>query len=145
MNEETYERVGQMQDEEMPGARGTAFSALVGVSHRVPVVKVRGEVDLATVPQLLEAIGIAGSQLDGRPILAVDLRETEFLEVTGVSNLVEQAHAMEGLGGELRIVVPRDGPVARVFGLLGTDRILDLHHELDLDLSTDEHSDEQAS
>lgn len=144
MNEETYERVEQTRTEEMPGAGATAFSALISISHRVPVAEVRGEVDLATVPQLLQAIGIAGSRLDGRPILAVDLRETEFLDVTGVSNLVEQAQAMEGLGGELRLVIPEAGPVARVFGLLGIEEILDLHHELDLKPSTDEHSDEQA-
>lgn len=139
MNDETYGHTRkQMHGEGVYPAGGLAFSALVSISHSVPVVQVRGEVDLATVPRLLEAIGMAGSQLDGRPILVVDLRETAFMDVTGVSNLIEQAQAMEGLGGELRIVVPREGPVARVFELLGSSRILDLHHELDLNLSTSE-------
>lgn len=139
MNDETYGHTRkQVHGEEVYPAGGPAFSALVSISHSVPVVQVRGEVDLATVPQLLKAIGMAGSQLDGRPLLVVDLRETAFMDITGVSNLIEQAQAMQGLGGELRVVVPREGPVARVFELLGISRILDLHHELDLNLSTDE-------
>lgn len=129
MKEETP---GRTLGKETPGAGGLVFSALVRSDQSVPVVEVRGEIDLATVPRLLEAIGVAGSRMDGRPLLVVDLRETEFLDVTGLRTLLEEARAMRGLGGELRLVVPVDGPVARIFGLLGTERVLDLRHELDL-------------
>lgn len=116
---------------------GPPFSALVVTTHGVPVVEVRGEVDLATVPRLLEAVGIAGSRLDGRPLLVVDLRNTEFIDVYGVRVLVEEALAMQGLGGELRVVVPDIGSIARLFGLLGVERLLELRHDLDLEPSTE--------
>lgn len=135
MNEETYER---MHDEEMIPTGGPAFSALVSSSYGVPVVDVRGEIDLATVPDLLKAIGVAGSRLNGRPILVVDLGETAFMDVAGLQSLVEETRAMEGLGGELRVVVSEEGPVTRVFELLEVDQMLDLRYELDLELSKDE-------
>lgn len=96
------------------------------------MVEVHGEIDLATVPQLLEAIGTAGSRMDGLPIAVVDLRQTDFIDVRGVRTLVEQARAMKKLGGELRLVIPEEGPVGYLFELLGVDRVLDLYHELDL-------------
>lgn len=124
---------------------GPPFSALVGTSHGVPVVEVRGEVDLATTPRLVEAIGVAGSRLDGRPLLVVDLRGIEFIDAYGVRILLEEARAMEGLGGELRLVVPGIGSVARLFELLEVGRMLNLHHDLDLEPSTDGNSGERAS
>lgn len=130
---------------------GPPFSALIGTSQRVPVVEVRGEVDLATLPRLLEAIGLAGSRLDGRPLLIVDLRAVELIDAYGVRVLVEEARAMEGLGGELRLVIPEIGSVARLFRLLAVGRILDVRHDLELSLerSPERHSgrdsDEQAS
>lgn len=115
------------------------------------MVEVRGEVDLATVPRLLEAIGIAGARLDGRPLLIVDLRRIELIDAYGVRVLVEEAQAMEGLGGELRLLIPEIGSVARLFRLLGVGRILDVRHdpELSAERSTERYpgrnSDEQAS
>lgn len=107
-----------------------AFSASVGSDGGVPVVEVRGEIDLATVPKLLEAIGIAGSRLDGRPLIFVDLGQVRFIDVYGTRTLVQESQAMHELGGELRLVIPRGGPVARVFELLGVERMVGLHHEV---------------
>ncbi|WP_053058116.1 STAS domain-containing protein [Rubrobacter aplysinae] len=108
----------------------TGFSAPVGrVADGSPVVEVRGEVDLATVPELLRGIGVACSRLDGQPVAYVDLREAEFIDVYGVRTLVEQAQAMWELGGELRLVVPQGGPVTRAFGLLEVERVLELYHD----------------
>lgn len=121
---------------------GPPFSALVGTSQGVPVVEVRGEVDLATVPRLLEAIGIAGARLDGRPLLIVDLRGIELIDAYGVRVLVEEARAMEGLGGELRLLIPEIGSVARLFRLLGVGRIIDVRH--DLELSAEEYSERHS-
>ena len=106
------------------------FSAPVGrAASGLPVVEVRGDIDLATVPELLSAIGVACSRLNGQPVAYVDLREAEFIDVYGVRTLVEQAQAMWELGGELRLVVPERGPVARAFGLLGVECVLELYHE----------------
>lgn len=108
------------------------FSATVRAEGDVPVVEVIGELDLATVPQLLDAIGRAGSQLDGQALAVVDLREARFIDAAATRRLIDEAQAMRHLGGELRIVVPEDGPVAHVFELLEVEAALDVHHDLDL-------------
>lgn len=108
------------------------FSAPVRNERGAPVVEVHGEIDLATISELLEAIGRAGSRMDGLPIMFVDLRNADFIDVYGVRNLVDQALAMRRFEGELRLIVPGEGPVARAFELLGIGQVLDLYHELDL-------------
>lgn len=113
------------------GSVPPAFSAPVHNEQGAPVVEVHGEVDLATTSQLLEAIGIAGSRMDGLPIAMVDLREADFIDAYGVRKLLEQVRGMRRLGGDLRLVVPEEGPVARIFELLEIEQVLDLYHELD--------------
>lgn len=132
-------------DTELDEIFGPPFSALVHTSHGAPVVRVRGELDMATVPRLVDAIGVAGSRMNGSPLLIVDLRDIEFIDVTGVRCLVEEALAMEGLGGELRIIIPEIGSVARLFGLLGVERMCRLHHDLGPEPSPNGHSEERAS
>jgi anti-anti-sigma factor len=98
------------------------FSALVEVAnYGAPVVRVFGEIDIAAVPELLETIGIACSWMDDRPRVILDLGDVAFVDVYGVRSLVEQSQAMKELGGELRLLVPTNGPVARVFALLGVN------------------------
>lgn len=115
------------------------FSATVRTVGSVPVVEVMGELDLATVPQLLDAVGRAGSQMNGQALAVVDLREAQFIDAAATRRLLEEARAMRFLGGELRLVVPQKGPVAHVFELLEVEESADLHYDLDLS------SDEQAS
>lgn len=122
---------------------GVGYRHAPGADHRgelgVPVEEVHGEIDLATTSELLKAVGIAGARLDGIPLACVDLRYAWFIDVTGVRILVEEAQAMRELGGELRLVIPEEGPVAHVYELLEVGRTLRLHHDLDLV------GDEQAS
>lgn len=94
------------------------------------MVEITGEIDLVTVPELLEAIGRAGSRMDGLPLLVVDLRAAGFIDAIGTRTLVEQARAMRELGGELRVVIAEEGPVARVFELLEIERAQGLYHDL---------------
>lgn len=111
----------------------SAFRAPVRRERGVPVIEVYGEVDLATVSELRRVICGAGAPSCEEPALAVvDLREADFIDVYGVRMLIEEALASSGLGGELRLVVPAEGCVARVFELLGIGRMLDLHRDLDL-------------
>lgn len=107
-----------------------AFSATVQEEQGRPVVKVRGEIDLATTPELLHSIEAARSQLAGSPLAFVDLRDAQFIDLFGAQTLIEQATAMRELGGELRLVVPGQGPAARIFELLEIDQTIRLHHDL---------------
>lgn len=125
-----HEKGNSTVNDDSRGTRSPAFSATVHEFRGAPVVEVLGEIDLATTPELLEAIGRAGSRMDGRPILVVDLRAAGFIDASGTRALVEQAHALRELGGELRTVLHEGGPVARVFELLEVGRAQGLYHDL---------------
>jgi anti-sigma B factor antagonist len=88
------------------------------------VVAVRGELDLATAPQLEEAL-LPGLREGGSALL--DLRGLEFMDSTGVRVIVAAHHAAQEHGGSLSLVrTAPDGPVARVLEISGLDAVLDL-------------------
>lgn len=76
-----------------------AISGLAASGPGVSVVKVQGEIDLATVPKLLRAIGMAGSRMYGRPLVIVDLRGVGFIDITGTRSLIEEVRALGNSGG----------------------------------------------
>lgn len=140
-HDERRELDEQMSEAAFEG-EGPQFSTVLNTRQGAPVIKVHGEIDLSTVPQLLDAIGKAGPWMDGLALAVVDLRRAQFIDAYGVRSLIEQVQAMCQLGGELRLVIPEEGPVGHVFEVLGVDRELDLYH--DLNLLPDVFSDEQA-
>ena len=83
----------------------------VELSGGVPVVRVAGEVDMATAPQLRERLE---EMPEGTGTLVVDLTDVSFLDSTGLSVLVAAwkrlsggDQATEGQAGDLRLVVVR--------------------------------------
>jgi anti-sigma B factor antagonist len=86
------------------------------------VIKLSGELDLATAPALEEELERA-SQSDGGVIL--DLRELEFMDSTGLSVLVRAHQAAEEAGRALSLV---KGPpqVQRLLSLTGVAERLNL-------------------
>ncbi|MBB3086696.1 STAS domain-containing protein [Geodermatophilus sabuli] len=82
-----------------------------------PALRVRGELDLATAPQLSEAVA---SLLSQQPrSVVVDLTETAFLDSSGARQLVLLARSAEAAGVALQVVCPRDNrPVRLVVDLL---------------------------
>jgi anti-sigma B factor antagonist len=85
----------------------------------------RGELDLATVPEMetkvLDAVRSALS-----PVV-VDLRELTFMDSTGVRTIVAAHQLAEESGCELRVVRPaRESPVARVIEISGIGDALGL-------------------
>jgi anti-sigma B factor antagonist len=82
-----------------------------------PALSVRGELDLATAPQLGEAVA---SLLSQQPrSIVVDLTETSFLDSSGARQLVLLARSAEAAGAALQVVCPRDNhPVRLVVDLL---------------------------
>jgi anti-sigma B factor antagonist len=76
-----------------------------------------GELDLATVGQLEEAIG---SRLNAGENVVVDLRGLAFMDSSGVRALVAGHAAAQNGGGSLVIVRPaRDSEVDRVIDVSG--------------------------
>ncbi|HYH26530.1 MAG TPA: STAS domain-containing protein [Blastococcus sp.] len=84
---------------------------------------VRGEVDIATSPQLVEA---AASLLDARPeAVVIDLGPTRFLDSSGARALVGIARRAAATGVELHVIAPRSNrPVWLPIELLQLDRVI---------------------
>ncbi|MGY1662266.1 STAS domain-containing protein [Geodermatophilus sp. SYSU D00705] len=82
-----------------------------------PALRVRGELDLATAPQLGTA---AESLLSQQPrSVVVDLTETTFLDSSGARQLVHLARSARAADVALQVVCPRDNrPVRLVVELL---------------------------
>jgi anti-sigma B factor antagonist len=100
------------------------FSVTVGQDGARAVVTVRGELDLATAPQLESAL-LPGLRDGGSAVL--DLRGLEFMDSTGVRVIVAAHLAAQELGGSLAVVrTEPDGPIARVLEISGLDTVLNL-------------------
>ncbi len=85
----------------------------------------RGELDLATAPELEDKI-LAAVREGGRSVI-LDLRELTFMDSTGVRTIVAAHKAAEEAGTELRVVRPDAGnPVSRVIEISGIDDALGL-------------------
>ena len=85
----------------------------------------RGELDLATTPELEEKV-LAALQ-EGSLGVVLDLRELTFMDSTGVRTLVAAHQTSERTGHALTIVrPPRDSAVSRVIEISGIDEALGL-------------------
>jgi anti-anti-sigma factor len=88
----------------------------------------RGELDLATAPELEEKV--LGAVREGGRIVVLDLRELTFMDSTGVRTIVAAHQVAEETGNELRVVRPaREGAVSRVIEISGIDDALGLVDE----------------
>jgi len=97
------------------------FSLSVEQSGAETVVRVTGEIDLATAPRLEECL----LELDGRPI-ALDFSAVTFMDASGISVLLATQQSAGGGAFTIRGVQPAQ---MRVFEITGvTDRF-----NLDLD------------
>ncbi|PRY59501.1 anti-sigma B factor antagonist [Knoellia remsis] len=90
----------------------------------VVVVKVAGEVDVYTAPQLRSALEeqIAA----GRTKIVVDLGGVGFLDSTGLGVLVGRLKVLRRLDGWLGVVCT-DERILRLFSITGLDQVLPVH------------------
>lgn len=104
------------------------FHATLDTSDRCAVVRVSGELDIATTPQLEEVLGDAAAS--GGP-LVIDLTETTFSDSTGMTAVL-RAHKRAAVSGAVMAVVcpESNAEVTRVLRLLGFDGVLNLHDRL---------------
>jgi len=86
------------------------------------VLRLAGELDMAGLPALEDALAGAEETLGGR-MLTVDLGELEFMDCTGLSALVAAAERASARGTRLE-VAPGSGAPARVLRLCGLDDVL---------------------
>jgi anti-sigma B factor antagonist len=85
------------------------------------VVALQGQVDLATAPQLAQAV--AGATKQGSDAVVVDLTDVDFLDSAGVRALVESAQAAATAGVAVT-VTGASGWVARVLEITGVAEFL---------------------
>lgn len=85
------------------------------------VVRLQGELDMATAPLLSRALDTA---LDARPnILALDLRDLTFVDSTGIRVLITACRRAGGQGSSFVLRDPRR-PVLKALRLTGVDRLM---------------------
>jgi anti-anti-sigma factor len=88
----------------------------------------RGELDLATAPELEEQVLEAVRSGDRSVVL--DLRELTFMDSTGVRTIVAAHKTAQETGTDLRVIRPSAGnPVSRVIEISGIDEALGLIDE----------------
>jgi anti-anti-sigma factor len=106
-----------------PGGFSISTSDLDGRA----VVVVRGELDLATAPDLEQ---IVTQRLDAGQEVVLDLRELEFMDSSGLRVLVGAHTRATDHGPSFLIVRPRAGSeVAKIMTIAGIDQELRLIDE----------------
>jgi anti-anti-sigma factor len=102
----------------------TGFSISISDRDGRAVVVIRGELDLATAPDLdaaLQELAEAGKDV------VVDLRELAFMDSTGLRVIVA-AHARAEAGDHSFVIVrPTPGaPIERILAIAGVESVLEL-------------------
>lgn len=96
-------------------------------SNGIPVVWVRGEVDIATYQRLDQELRTVDT---GRPgVVALDLRELRFIDSTGLRLIVEMNMLLKTDGRKL-VIVPPPQPIYRIFELTRLDTSLEFVSDL---------------
>lgn len=81
----------------------------------VPVVSAPAEIDVGTADQLRAVLLDAAAR--GHTTVVVDMTRTRFCDSYGLHTLLRGHKLAEEEGGELRLVIPADGAVPRIFTL----------------------------
>jgi anti-sigma B factor antagonist len=122
------------KDDERRGCGRVALKVEVEQRGEWAVLRVVGELDLATSPSLRQHVHDAVA--DGRRLLVLDLSEVLFCDSSGVGVLVAARRLMRSCAGRLRLILPARGAedgshVNRVLSALGVRRLFDCYADLD--------------
>jgi anti-anti-sigma factor len=88
----------------------------------VPVVAAPAEIDITTTDQLHAVLLDAASR--GHATVVVDMTRTRFCDSRGLHELLQAHERARAEGGELRLVLPGDGPIPRIVTLMCLDRLI---------------------
>ncbi|MGY1606345.1 MULTISPECIES: STAS domain-containing protein [unclassified Geodermatophilus] len=99
------------------------FAVHRGAGLGRPALRVRGELDIATVPRLAECV--EAELAAGPRSLVIDLTDTTFLDSSGARQLVRSARRAAEAGTSLQVVCPRENKAVRlVIDLLELERLV---------------------
>jgi len=110
-----------MSDDEMPN--GPGFDLITTRTDGDVVVRLIGELDLATAPRLGEEL--AGLTVGGALHITLDLAELVFIDSTGLSVLVSGLERLRDLGGNLALRSP-NASTMKVFEITGLSGVFDI-------------------
>jgi anti-sigma B factor antagonist len=103
------------------------FAVSEAVVGGVPIVAVRGEIDIATAPQFRHRLMTLA---DGNPPLAiVDLDAVTFLDSTALGVLVNAVDERRDAGGDVHFVVT-EPHVIKVLSITGLDEVFSIYPDL---------------
>lgn len=93
------------------------FDVSRAVRDGIPVLTVRGEIDVSTAPELRERLLEVAE--NGAPVVVVDLSDVSFVDSTALGVLVSGVKRFRSEGGDLRLVVtqPHISKVLEITGL----------------------------
>ncbi len=92
------------------------------------VITVSGEVDLATSPDLDNAI-IAAIE-SGTSSLAIDLTDVSFMDSSGLGVIVRGLKRCREADKDLDLVITNER-VLKVFGITGLDQVIPIHDSIE--------------
>jgi anti-sigma B factor antagonist len=95
----------------------------------MPVVVGPSEIDVTTADELRSVL--IGSAVGGHATVIVDMTGTRFCDSAGLRELIRAHRRALAEGGELRLVVPAVGAVARVLALTCVDRVMHIFGSLE--------------
>jgi anti-sigma B factor antagonist len=90
------------------------------IDRGLPVIAVTGEIDVATAPQLREAL--QGMITQGHSTVVLDLLGVTFLDSTALGVLVGGLKRCRELDGELHVVVT-DARIKKIFEITGLHKV----------------------
>jgi len=91
------------------------------------IVKLRGDLDIATAPKVRERLFAA--LRPGMRLLVLDLSQVAFCDAAGAAVLIGTQRRATELGSAIRMAAPRSS-VAKVLRITGLDRRLTIHPTL---------------
>lgn len=96
------------------------------------VITLVGEVDIATIDSLDEAVANEFDPGDGQrwPTVVIDLAGVSFMDSTGLRTLIATHESLRQDGRSLVLIVGT-GPVSRLFEIAGVASTLDLRSSSD--------------
>lgn len=111
-----------------------AFDLVTSRTDNAAVVRVIGELDLATAPQLGDVLADLSGH--GTMHVTVDLSEMAFIDSTGVTVLVSALKRLHEAGGDMALESPRASAM-RVFEITGLTNVFTIRSEAGSDAATD--------
>lgn len=100
------------------------FDVSEAVRDGIPVLAVKGEIDVSTAPELRERLLAAAES--GQTVVVVDLSDVSFVDSTALGVLVSGVKRFRSVGGDLRLVVTRPH-ISKVLEITGLNDVFAIY------------------